>query len=182
MPCEPRVRNDGSPWGLANERGLEAFEREEYEVAIAEFNEAIRLKPEDGAAYFNLAVLYNCQGEREKAIAQYSEAIRLRPMRVYNGIAWVLAVCADPKIRDGAKAVEYATTACELSGGKFPSFFGTLAAAYAEVGDFGNAVKWQTKYVEANLSGENLEGARERLGMYERKKPYRLERPSPFGG
>ena len=250
MPCEQGIGNDGSLWGLANERGLEAFERKDYDLAIAEFNEAIRLKPDDGAAYFNLAVLYSSRGEREKVIVQYSEAIRLkpydfllyycrgiaydqvgdydraiadyhraillrtdnevafinrgldydrtgdhdkavadyneairlRPMRAYNGIAWVLAVCADPNIRNGAKAVEYATKACELSGGKFPSFFSTLAAAYAEAGDFDNAVKWQTKYcVESNLSGDNLENARQRLSLYEQKKPYRVEKPSPFG-
>ena len=60
-------------------------------------------------------------------------------------VAWILTKCPDERIRDGKRAVESATKACELSGWKEPISLETLAAACALSGDFESAVKWQTK-------------------------------------
>jgi hypothetical protein len=75
------------------------------------------------------------------------------------------------------KAVEYALKACELSEWKTPRWFNTLAAAYAEAGDFDNAIKWQNKYLESNLSKDDSEEANQRLSQYKQKKPYHGENP-----
>jgi len=69
-----------------------------------------------------------------------------------------------------------------LSKWKLPIILDTLAAAYAEAGDFDNAVKWQNKYLESdylksNPSNDTLEKARQRLSLYEQKKPYHEEKP-----
>jgi tetratricopeptide (TPR) repeat protein len=65
-----------SEWEFANRRGQEAGD---YDLAIAEFNEAIRLKPDFVAPHANLGTIYVCRGEWEKAIAKFSEALRLKP-------------------------------------------------------------------------------------------------------
>ena len=58
-----------------------------------------------------------------------------------------MATCPEAKYRDGGKAVESATRACELTKWKSSEFLNTLAAAYAESGDFDAAVTWQTRAI-----------------------------------
>ena len=91
-------------------------------------------------------------------------------------MGWLRATFPDAKYRDGKQAVEYATKACELADWKNAEWLGTLAAAYAEFGDFDKAVEWQKKALE--LAGlEEVEGLREQLSLYQAGKPYRQMKP-----
>ena len=65
-----------------------------------------------------------------------------------NNFAWVLATSPDDEFRDGKRAVELATKAAEQTNYETPHILSTLAAAYAETGDFENAKKWSAKAVE----------------------------------
>ena len=53
----------------------------------------------------------------------------------------------------------------------------TLAAAYAEIGDFASAIKWQTKALELETDAKNKEEYMARLKLYRQKKPYRDTTP-----
>ena len=48
----------------------------------------------------------------------------------------MLATSPDAKLRNGRRAIELATRACELTKYKAAYILSTLAAAYAETGDF----------------------------------------------
>jgi tetratricopeptide (TPR) repeat protein len=89
-----------------------------------------------------------------------------------NSLAWYLATSAEDRIRDGDRAVQLATRACELSHYKEPMYVDTLAAAYAEAGDFENAVKYQTQAVEA-YNGDFVDGFQKRLVAFKSGIPWR---------
>ena len=145
------------------------------ERALADYNQAIRSSPEDANAYYGRATVYAALGEEKRAIADFDRSLDLSPARdAYNDLAWLLATSPNAALRDGLRAVRLARKACELSKWKSPAELDTLAAAYAEIGDFAEAVRWQQKALELfkskNKSGD---GAHERLRRYEAHKPYR---------
>ena len=160
-------KNRGSAWD----------DKKDYEKAIADYDEAIRLDPMSASAYHNRGVTWNNKKDYEKAIADYDEAIRLDPKEAYsyNGRAWLWATCPNEKFRDGKKAVESATRACELGDWKNAGILDTLAAAYAESGEFEKAVEWQEKANKLYTDAEDRKKGEERLKLYQDKKPYRDE-------
>ncbi|MFC2019631.1 tetratricopeptide repeat protein [Chloroflexota bacterium] len=61
------------------EQGIQLFEQGDYEAAMLEYDEAIRLDPEYARAYYDRGTIYGVLGQHEQAIQEYSEAIRLDP-------------------------------------------------------------------------------------------------------
>ena len=55
-------------------------------------------------------------------------------------LAWLLATYPDSKSRDGTEAVRLAEHACDLTQRRIPALLDTMAAAYAELGDFPRAI------------------------------------------
>jgi hypothetical protein len=123
---------------------------------------------------YGLGADFQRRGKFAESLAHYTEAVRLDPgyAEAYNDRAMILAACPEAKYRDGRKAVESATRACELTGWNQPAYLDTLAAAHAEADDFDAAVKWQTRAI-ALLPDESMEDDyRSRLILYQARKPY----------
>jgi len=88
-----------------------------------------------------------------------------------NSLAWLLATCPSAEIRDGAKAVGLARRACEGDGWKNAALLDTLAAAYAEAGDFQQAEHWALKALEN--PGNDAPVLRQHLESFRAFKPWR---------
>jgi len=169
------VRRHPSAWSYTV-RGMIWRETGEEDIAIGDYNEAILLDPKYASAYANRGWAWHGKGEFDKAISDYNEAIRLDPKAASPWInrAWIAATCPTAKYRDGRKAVTGAMTACELTGWKDWNYLDTLAAAYAEAGDFPNAVKWEEKAV--GLAPKEMKGElRSHLDLFRAHKPYHEE-------
>jgi 2-methylcitrate dehydratase PrpD len=92
-----------------------------------------------------------------------------------NALAWCLATCPDADLRDGAEAVRLAEAACSATEQKVAELLDTLAAAYAEAGRFEDAVKaarQAIKLAEERQQQVDITGFKDRLSLYEAKKPY----------
>jgi Flp pilus assembly protein TadD len=77
-------------------------------------------------------------------------------------------------VRDGKQAVEYATRACELTAWKNADFMATLAAAFAEAGQFERALELAERALKL-ASDEGKEEMRSRIALFKDGKPYRAK-------
>jgi Tfp pilus assembly protein PilF len=131
-----------------------------------------------GETHCELAMALARQGKIQEAIDHYQEALRSNPdlPLALNNLAWILATTGDPKIRNGAEAVQIAESACTLTHYQKTAYIGTLAAAYAEAGRFDDAIKTAEKAIaSASAAGETnlLEKNRQLLELYRAGHPYR---------
>ena len=155
-------------------RAVAHLKKGDFTRALADCNEALRLNPGFADATCNRADTYAGKGDYDHAIADYNEAIRLNPdfANAYNNLAWLLAACSEDRIRDGRRAEDYARKGCDLTEWKKPDFIDTLAVASAEAGDFGEAIRWENRYLEFDLPKEVAESARQRLSLFAAKNAY----------
>jgi Flp pilus assembly protein TadD len=110
--------------------------------AREQFSEALRLNPQLCDAHYQLAMALAMQHKTTEAVAHYRMALSLQPAMpdALNNLAWILATDPHAEIRNGFEAVKLARRACTLTRNAVPLMMGTLAAAYAEAGDFDEAI------------------------------------------
>lgn len=123
-------------------RGNVLFGKGRIDEAIADWEKTLQMQPSDASAHTGLGNALLQKGSLREAITHYEQALTLAPEDPHsrNNIAWVLATSSDASIRDAAKAIDLAHVAVALSGGREPRFLRTLAAAYAESGQFSDAL------------------------------------------
>jgi tetratricopeptide (TPR) repeat protein len=174
------LRRDPSAFEVFNQRGVCQTRLGRHAEAVADFDAALRLRPTRAEPYYNRGLAHRRQNLFAQAAADYAEALRHDPgyADAANNLAWLLATCPDAKLRDGRQAVAHATRACQLSEWQKPHHMGTLAAAYAEVGDYLEAVRWQQKALEfPEYRKSQGEKAQQRLRLFKDGMPYHEGEP-----
>ncbi len=143
--------------------------------AIGIYNELLGDDPRDASALRGRGDAQLSMGEHKLAIEDYESALKLdeEDDGVLNNLAWVLATSTFDELRDGKRALELALKAAELTDHKEAHVLSTLAAAYAENGDFENAVKWSEKSVEIAEPGRQSEDLNKELETFRSGKPVR---------
>lgn len=114
----------------------------------------LRLDPDCVSVFRNRAECYVARREWHLAIADYQQLILLlnKDFMAFQRIAWLKATCPDESCRNGAEAVDYAQQALARSGKSNVKNLETIAAAYAEIADFENAVEYQTRAYDAAVT------------------------------
>jgi serine/threonine protein kinase/Tfp pilus assembly protein PilF len=167
-------------------RGSSWLGKGDYAKAIDDYDEAVRVDPGFFYARTYRGDFWYERGEYAKAIADYDRASRLRPGEAspFNSLAWVWATCPDPVYRDGKRAIESATRACELTGWKVCYMLEALAAGYAEAGDFTRALEWQAKAIDLVPAGNAIlrKDSSARLDLYRAGRAYHGAKPPPWWG
>jgi tetratricopeptide (TPR) repeat protein len=149
----------------------------QWQEAAAEYEAVLHSNPNHVEALLNLAGVLPHLGRAAEATALYEAALRISPESIegLNNLAWLLAANASAELRNGARAVELAERACQLTRFNQAALVGTLAAAYAEAGRFSDAVAMAEKACAlATQEGKQalLEKNGELLELYRAGKPY----------
>ena len=169
-------------------RGNEWRRHLKLDQALADYNQAIQIDPQYVHAYICRAMITKQRRDFPRAVAELMQIARMAPdnAEVHRLLARILATCDNDTVRDGHRAVAEATRSCELTKWRDPDALDTLAAAYAESGDYQSAVAWQTEAIELfrkeaitplqramNFGGRRGVGFDDRLAFYKRKRPAR---------
>jgi protein O-mannosyl-transferase len=151
--------------------------------AIAHARVVLKDFPYDVATHNDLGVLLMQMGDVRAGIAEWEKSLEIDSDdgNALNNLAWVLATFPKDEIRNGKRAVELATKATALPGGDSPLVLRTLAAAYAEAGDFSHAINTAQRALDLATAQNNNSLAttlRHELDLYRANTPYR-EAPPP---
>jgi len=143
--------------------------------AIEIYTEALGVSAGNAQALHGRADALLSIGKHAEAIKDYELALDSSPedvSSILNNLAWVMATSTIDEVRDGKRAIELAKKACEETAYEAAHILSTLAAAYAEEGDFQKALEWSTKAVELG-EGDVREQLQGELDSYNEGKPWR---------
>lgn len=133
-------------------------------------------------AHSNRGITHSDKGDFERAIADYERALQLKPtlMAALNSLAWDLATMPSADLRDGRRAVELAERVLATDASE-PGFLDTAAAAYAEAGQFADAVRSQQRAIallqrNGDIPKAVIDDFNSRLRLYQANSPFHRAR------
>ena len=173
------VKVDPQMYLAVYERGTIYMRQHKWDRAIADFNSALLVSPSFFLAAIKRAEVNGYLGRYDQALAELNHIIALRPMNHTNALAhsdraWIFATSSNPAVRNGRQAVEDANLACRIDSWDTWDYIDTLAAAYAEAGDFENAIKFAEKAIKKARQADGVEDVHKRLALYQQHRPFRV--------
>jgi protein O-mannosyl-transferase len=170
------LRPDNSP---AHENLAKALlQKGQVADALIHYRKLLQLQPDNIEVHNIVGTVLTQQDRVAEGVEEWEKVLAIQPDNgnAMSNLAWVFATSPDQSLRDGPKAVRLAEQALRLSGGRIPILFRTLAAAYAESGEFSKAIQAAQLGIElANSQGNpglatELEG---NIALYQEQKPLR---------
>ena len=157
--------------------GHALLEEGKLSAAIEHCRAALLIRPGSPDCHTILAVALDESGHSVEAIQHYERALEISPQSVsaLNNLAWLLATCPDVSLRNGARAIQLAQQAGQVSGGTNAVVLRTLAAGYAEAGQFGKAIesgRAATRLAQMQDDNSLVEELEQQIALYELGLPY----------
>jgi tetratricopeptide (TPR) repeat protein len=150
--------------------------------AFFHFQKALEIKPDFAEAQYDLGCSLSQAGRMDEAIIHFQKALEIKPDFAEardpvenNNFAWSLATNPEANKRNGTVAVILAEGACRRTHYQVTTMVGTLAAAYAEAGQFEDAISTAQEAITfARQNGESdlLQKNQELLALYLNHQPY----------
>jgi tetratricopeptide (TPR) repeat protein len=145
--------------------------------AATHYRLALELRPENAEARGNFGRLLTMQGKTAEAAQQFEAGLAAQPESVASltGLAWIRATAASASLRRPGQAVALAERARQLTRGQDPQVFDALAAGYAALNDFANAlvaIKAGVRAAASNGQSMLVAAMLERQRLYEQQKPF----------
>jgi tetratricopeptide (TPR) repeat protein len=173
------IRSDPTLWVAIFWRArLSAGERKWQEV-IRDCNEVLRQESTFVEAAVLRASANRHLGNYSASLRDLDNVIRLQPVRIeafafaLDTRAWIRATCPDPSLRNGKLAITDATKACNMIKWQSSGMIDTLAAAYAESGDYDSAIRYQEKAMNAAGAGQNSRELQDHMALFKQHRPVR---------
>jgi Tfp pilus assembly protein PilF len=170
------LRPDNSP---AHENLAKALlQKGQVADALIQYRKLFELQPDNIEVHNIVGTVLTQQGRVGEGVEEWQKVLAIQPDNgnALSNLAWVFATSPDQSFRDGPKAVQLAEQALRISGGRIPILFRTLAAAYAESGEFSKAIQTAQQGIElANSQGNSglateLQG---NIALYQEQQPLR---------
>ena len=158
--------------------GHALLERGALDACIEHSRAALLIQPNNADCHTVLAIALDEKNQSAEAIEHYEKALEISPESVsaLNNLAWLLATSSNAQLRNGARAIQLAERATQLSGGGNALVLRTLAAAYAEAGQFGKAIESARAAMQLQQNQGDDSSATDlqhEIALYELGLPYR---------
>lgn len=159
------------------------FLKKNYDKAIKYFKIVLELQPDYVHGYYLLSNCYINKRNHKDAINILENGLKQHPnsIEIITTLSWLLATSTFDNLRDGNRAFKLAERAVDFTDGKNHNHLDTLAAAYAELGQFDDAIKTEENAIKVltdptvtpSFDESTLMEYEKRLSYYNSKNPWR---------
>jgi len=165
-----RLTNWASSW----------YTGKEADFALEDAGRALDISPRSAYAFYQRSTAHEIAGNQRQALDDYETAIQIDPnlAQAYNSMAWLLATTENELLRDGKQAVIYAKKAVQLW--PSPNYLDTLAAAYAQSGEWKIAIALVQKAIAQSKDRALFQEYEQHLKAFREHKSWREKAIMPF--
>ncbi|MDX1962508.1 MAG: tetratricopeptide repeat protein [Pirellulales bacterium] len=155
-------------------RGQAAVRLGKVREAMQDLDFAVKADPRNAELRLARGEMYLAIKNYPIAAQEFQAAAQLNPQSgaALRGLAWIMATCPDAKLRNAEQAVSLAQKAMELEGDADPRYLETLAAAFANSGQFEAAAELAKHGLE-KAQGNTAQRLTQQMAVYKEGKPWR---------